>query len=125
MLSMLGETGVGSKYERLTPNDQKLTLLQVIASYGDEATRDVHHGQNTKEARTIPKNLWDVVIRKLNQLEAMTRLGDLTGPGNSLERLKYDLEGWWGMRVNRGWRVIFVFKDGRASLVQVLNYHKG
>ena len=45
-----------------------LRSSKVIASYGDEATRDVHYTDNTKAARTVPKDIWPIARRKLNQI---------------------------------------------------------
>lgn len=95
----------------------------MIASYGDEATRDVHYGDNTRAARSIPQDVWLVARRKLNQIAAAARLADLASPGNNLERLKGDLAGWYSIRVNDQWRVVFEFDNGQASRVHIADYH--
>jgi proteic killer suppression protein len=96
---------------------------KVIASYGDEATRDVHYGDNTKAARTVPKDLWPIARRKLNQIAAATRPLDLASPGNNLEKLKGNLAGWYSVRINDQWRILFVFDSGQASGVRIADYH--
>jgi toxin HigB-1 len=95
----------------------------VIASYGDEATRDVHYGDNTRAARSIPRGIWPVARRKLNQIAAAARPADLASPGNNLEKLKGDLAGWYSIRVNEQWRVVFEFDSGQASRVHIADYH--
>ncbi len=95
----------------------------VISSYGDEATRDVHYGDNTKAARTVPKDLWPICRRKLNQVAAATQLADLASPGNNLEKLKGNLAGWYSVRINDQWRILFVFEKGQASGVRIADYH--
>jgi proteic killer suppression protein len=44
-------------------------------------------------------------------------------PGNRLERLKGDLEGFWSIRVNDQWRIIFRWENGNALDVAVVDYH--
>jgi toxin HigB-1 len=98
-------------------------FLFVIASYGDEATRDVHYDDNTKPARTIPKDIWLVARRKLNQIAAALQLSDLASPGNNLEKLKGDLAGSYSIRVNAQWRIVFAFESGQATGVRITDYH--
>jgi len=98
-------------------------LFIVIASYGDEATRDVHYDDNTKPARTVPRDIWPVARRKLNQIAAASQLSDLASPGNNLEKLKGDLAGSYSIRVNAQWRIVFAFENGQASGVKIADYH--
>jgi len=96
---------------------------KVIASYGDEATRDVHYADNTKAARNVPKDIWPIARRKLNQIAAATQLADLASPGNHLEKLKGDLAGWYSVRINDQWRILFTIDKGEASGVRFADYH--
>ena len=95
----------------------------MIASYGDDATRDVHYGDNTKAARGIPRDIWPVARRKLNQIAAAAQLADLASPGNNLEKLKGNLAGLHSVRINDQWRIVFVFANGQASSVRIVDYH--
>lgn len=95
----------------------------MIASYGDEATRDVHYGDNTKAARAVPRDIWPVARRKLNQLAAAAQLADLASPGNNLEKLKGTLAGSYSIRINDQWRIVFAFENGQASGVRIADYH--
>ena len=62
--------------------------------------------------------------RKLLMLHAATRLEDLSAlPGNRLEALLGDRAGQHSIRVNQQWRVCFVWKDGHAYEVEVVDYH--
>jgi len=45
-------------------------------------------------------------------------------PSNHLESLKGDLKGYWSVRVNDQWRIIFKWSDGNARDVEVTDYHK-
>jgi proteic killer suppression protein len=96
----------------------------VIAGFGDDTTRDIFDGANSKEARKIPMQLWPVAVRKLDMLNAAHALGDLAAPsGNRLEPLKGDLKGLHSIRVNDQYRIIFRWSDGNAHEVRVTDYH--
>jgi plasmid maintenance system killer protein len=52
------------------------------------------------------------------------RLSDLrVPPGNRLEALKGRWKGFYSIRINDQWRVVFRFKSGDASDVRVVDYH--
>lgn len=44
-------------------------------------------------------------------------------PANRLEPLKGNLEGFWSIRINDQWRVIFRFDNGGAKDVKITDYH--
>lgn len=100
-----------------------LSSPKVIAAYGDEATRDVHYGDNTKAARSVPKDIWPIARRKLNQIAAAAHLVDLASPGNNLEKLKGSLAGLYSIRINDQWRIVFTFDKGQVSGVRIADYH--
>jgi toxin HigB-1 len=90
----------------------------------DRITQDLYDGINSKEARKIPKQLWPVVVRKLDMLNAAHALVDLSAPpGNRLEALKGKRKGFQSIRVNDQYRIIFRWSDGNAHDVQVTDYH--
>ena len=96
----------------------------MIASFGDKATRDLFDGTDSKEVRSIPKQLWKVAHRKLDMLDAARDLMDLKAPpSNHLEKLKGQLAGFWSIRVNEQHRVIFRFANGNADEVRIVDYH--
>jgi len=96
----------------------------VIASFGDKATRDLFDSTDSKEARSIPKQLWSVAHRKLDMLDAARDLMDLRAPpSNHLEKLKGKLAGFWSIRVNDQYRLIFKFANGNADDVRIVDYH--
>ena len=62
---------------------------------------------------------------KLNIVHAATRLDTLmVPPGNRLEGLSGDRSGQHSIRVNDQWRICFVWKDGNAHDVEIVDYHK-
>ena len=55
---------------------------------------------------------------------AATRLDTLrVPPGNRLEALTHDRQGQHSIRVNDQWRVCFVWSDGDAYDVEIVDYH--
>lgn len=63
-------------------------------------------------------------VRRLAMIEAAERLDDLrVPPGNRLEALRGDRAGQHSIRVNRQWRVCFVWRDGAAESVEIVDYH--
>jgi proteic killer suppression protein len=62
--------------------------------------------------------------RKLLYLHRALRLGDLrVPPGNQLEALKGDRAGTYSIRINDQWRICFVWRDGDAHDVEIVDYH--
>ena len=65
-----------------------------------------------------------VAKRKLDHLHAATSLADLAAvPGNNLEMLKKERAGQHSIRVNGQWRICFLWKDGDAYAVEIVDYH--
>lgn len=63
-------------------------------------------------------------MRKLRQLDAARTLDDLRNPpGNRLEALKGDRKGQMSLRINEQWRLCFVWKNGDAEDVEIVDYH--
>lgn len=69
-------------------------------------------------------NFEAVALRKLQQLHAAATLDFLrVPPGNQLEALKRDRAGQHSIRINSQWRVCFVWKNGHANRVEIVDYH--
>jgi len=65
-----------------------------------------------------------VLRRKLDMLDAATAIGDLRSPpGNRLEKLSGDRAGQWSIRINGQWRICFIWRDGDADDVEIVDYH--
>lgn len=78
------------------------------------------------EGRRVARfaNMDAVALRKLQQLHAATTLDFLrVPPGNRLEALMGNRAGQHSIRVNGGWRVCFVWLDGHARQVEIVDYH--
>jgi proteic killer suppression protein len=96
----------------------------VIRTLADDTTRDLWNGVSSKAARRIPRELWPVVRRELDQLDALTRLDDLkVPPGNRLHALGGGLRGFHAVRVNDQYRITFRFEGADAFDVRCADFH--
>jgi len=97
----------------------------MIVSFKDSGTEDIFDGENSKAARqTCPQQLWRVALRKLEQLDSATELGDLNvPPNNRLEALKRDRIGQQSIRINDQYRVCFTWTETGPTDVEIVDYH--
>ena len=96
----------------------------MIASFGDRGTSDLFHGRRTSRVRRLPTSVTQAAIRKLDLLNGAHALLDLRSPpGNRLELLKGDWEGFHSIRVNDQWRIVFRWADNQAHDVALVDYH--
>ena len=96
----------------------------MIASFADATTEDIFNGTNSKAARSVPKDIWKIGGRKLSALDYATDLGDLSSPGNNLEKLKGALSGKYSIRINDQFRIVFNFERGEATNVVITDSHR-
>ena len=59
----------------------------------------------------------------LGLLDVAQNIEDMDVPTFRLHTLKGDLKGFWAVTVRANWRIIFRFADGRASDVDLIDYH--
>lgn len=97
----------------------------MIQSFYDDGTEDVYDGTNSKAARsTCPQSIWRIARRKLDQLHAVTRLDALkVPPGNHLEPLQGDRQGQHSIRINKQYRICFIWTDAGPERVEITDYH--
>lgn len=96
----------------------------MIKSFNDKATHDLFHGLSSAKVRKLPTQIKEPAIIKLDILNAATSLDDLRSPpGNRLEALLGDFQGFHSIRINTQWRIIFRWLDGQAQDVQIIDYH--
>ena len=91
-----------------------------IVSFRCVATRGIFVGKQVRHFRTVQRS----ALRKLAMLEAATQPEDLRIPsGNRLELLRGDRAGQHSIRINDQWRICFVWRDGDAYDVEIVDYH--
>ncbi|MDR1183703.1 MAG: type II toxin-antitoxin system RelE/ParE family toxin [Coriobacteriales bacterium] len=73
----------------------------------------------------IPPELRRMLYRKLQILDAAYTINDLRiPPGNRLERLKGDRAKQWSIRVNKQWRLCFIWNEHEAERIEFNDYHE-
>jgi proteic killer suppression protein len=93
----------------------------MIKSYRDKDTERLMARQRIK---TLPAELHRVALRRLVYLDAAVRINDLlVPPGNNLEKLRGSRKGQYSIRINRQWRICFVWHEGHAYEVEIIDYH--
>lgn len=96
----------------------------MILSFGDPGTEDLYHGRSTARVRRYPASIIPAALRKLDMLARAHALIDLRSPpGNRLEALKGDREGFFSVRINDQYRIVFRWQGHDASEVSIFDYH--
>ena len=96
----------------------------MIISFGNQGTFDLFNGIESREAKKIPSEITKTALKKLDMLNAAEQLDELkVPPGNRLEALKGNLKGYYSIRLNNRWRIIFQWDNGKVSQVQIIDYH--
>jgi toxin HigB-1 len=96
----------------------------MIRSFGNPLADDLFNDRSTATTRQFPADVRRGAQRKLQYLHAAAKLQDLSVlPGNRLEALKGSLKGYYSIRINDQWRVIFKWEDSGAVEVAVVDYH--
>jgi proteic killer suppression protein len=93
----------------------------VIRSFGDKETELVWTGQRS---RRLPSDIQKRALDKLMMIHAAESIDDLKSPpSNRLHALKGDRVGQHSVSINDQWRICFVWKDGDAEDVEIVDYH--
>ena len=93
----------------------------VIRSFGDKETIKVYRGDRS---RRLPLEIQSRANMKLFNIDQAATLEQLAlPPSNRLEALGGDLKGFWSIRVNQQWRILFRWSGGDAFEVKITDYH--
>ena len=100
---------------------RRVIIRRVIKSFRDRETERIFR---RRFSARLPADIQRVAYRKLVQLDAATRLDTLrVPPGNRLEALKGERAGEHSIRVDDQWRICFVWRDGDAYEVEIVDDH--
>lgn len=92
----------------------------MIKSFRCKETEQLFAGRGPPRFRAFQA----VAERKLTQLHAAETLEFLRSPpGNRLEALSGDRAGSYSIRINAQWRLCFIWRDGNAYDVEIVDYH--
>lgn len=79
---------------------------------------------NREISRKLPTEIQRTAFRKLRMLNRARSLDDLKAPpANRLEALKGDRKGQHSIRINDQWRICFIWQEGDAYEVEIVDYH--
>ncbi|WP_436326531.1 type II toxin-antitoxin system RelE/ParE family toxin [Brevibacterium sp. FAM 27836] len=93
----------------------------MIRSFGSKDAERIWHEQYVK---SVDRTVQRATLRKLELIHAAKDVEDLRAPpGNRLERLVGDRRGQRSIRANAQWRLCFVWRDGGADNVELVDYH--
>ena len=93
----------------------------MINSFGSKETEQIWNGIRVKK---MPIEIQNTGRRKLRMLNNSQDIADLRiPPSNHLEKLTGKLSRFYSIRINKQWRIIFVWEKGIASEVEIIDYH--
>jgi proteic killer suppression protein len=93
----------------------------MIQSFKDKETSLIWEEEFS---RKLPRDIQRTALRKLIHIHRAVSLEDLKiPPGNHLEQLSGNREGQYSIRINGQWRICFVWNDGNAGDVEIVDYH--
>lgn len=93
----------------------------MIRSFADKETERVWNGVRS---RSLPEDIQSRALVKLTMINRAKTLDDLRNPpSNRLHRLAGDRSGQHSISIKMQWRICFVWKDGAAERVEIVDYH--
>lgn len=93
----------------------------MIVSFGSKETEKIWIGTRV---RKMPLEVQTVGRRKLRMLNNAMDINDLrVPPSNRLEKLGGNLKAFYSIRINKQWRIIFMWNNGNTSEVAITDYH--
>lgn len=88
------------------------------------ADRDTEKLWLTGRSRSLPSDIWQRALIKLQLIDAAVELAFLKlPPGNRLEALKGDRRGQHSIRINVQWGICFLWSGTDAEQVEIVDYH--
>ena len=75
-------------------------------------------------SRKLPTDIQQIARRKLRMINNALYLNDLRiPPANRLEKLIGKREGQYSIRINKQWRICFIWNNGNIEQVEIVDYH--
>lgn len=93
----------------------------MIISFGSKETEKIWNGVLVKKPS---QEIQEIARRKLRMLNNSQDINDLRiPPSNRLEKLSGNLKYFYSIRINNQLRIIFIWENGNASQVEIVDYH--
>jgi proteic killer suppression protein len=93
----------------------------MIISFGSKETEKIWNGIVVKKPSVEIQQIGRRKLRMLNNSQDLTDLR--IPPSNRLEKLNSNLRDYYSIRINSQWRIIFIWENRNASLVEIVDYH--
>lgn len=94
----------------------------MIKSFKSKETAKIF---NREYSPKLPSSIQRVALRKLLMIDAALTINDLrVPPANHLEQLKAARRGQHSIRINDQWRICFLWHQGDAYDVEIVDYHR-
>ena len=96
----------------------------MIRNFKSKTAQDVFDGIKSRHARKIPKELHGKIQRLFDQINVVSNVEELrVPPSNHLEKLGGNLKGFWSLRINKQWRIIFRWEMSDAFDIDIVDHH--
>ena len=96
----------------------------MIINFKHKLRKNLFEDKETRDTLRLPPSLRRAARRKILYLHDAAELNDLRAPpGNRLEQLKGGLRGYFSIRVNDQWRLIFRWHEGNVTDLELIDYH--
>ena len=93
----------------------------MILSFGSKETEKIWNGIRINKISTEIQN---TARRKLRMLNNSQNILDLKiPPSDKLEKLSGNYKKFNSIRINKQWRIIFIWEHGNASEITIIDYH--
>ena len=95
--------------------------MSMIISFASKEAKRIWSG---RRSRKLPAEIQVRAFAKMAMIDAAESFDDLRNPpSNRLHSLSDDRAGQHSISVNKQWRICFVWKDGSAYDVEIVDYH--
>ena len=95
----------------------------MIRTWRNAPTRKLWDEGRSNQFRGLDFDMTVELLAALNVAKSLNDLSPLKSIG--LHKLKGERKNQWAMTINARWRLCFVFRDGDAYDVEVVDYHRG
>ena len=93
----------------------------MIRSFSDPEAEKIWNGQRSSK---LPPDIQSRALNLFKMINASVNQSDFRNPpGNRLHALTDDRTGQHSVSINMKWRICFVWKDGDAHDVEIVDYH--
>jgi proteic killer suppression protein len=93
----------------------------MIKTFRSKETEKIY---NREFSSKLPSNIQRTALKKLWMLDAAPDINTLrVPPSNHLEALKGERKGQHSIRINKQWRICFVWNNSDAFDVEIVDYH--